>query len=151
VSNLDVISWTPYSWGAEIVLRAKTDAPCTLTGCTIYGKPLEKTGGIVVIKKDNQSITTNGLQTLTEPYESPFIQTEAQATTIAQTLLTSCKDPRRDIKIAARGDIALYLGDRVSAPEYKNVNYTDYIVIRQEFTWNGGLQCDTTGRRVVAE
>ena len=151
VSNLDVISWTPYSWGAEIVLRAKTDAPCTLTGCTIYGKPLEKTGGIVVIKKDNQSITTNGLQTLTEPYESPFIQTEEQATTIAQTLLASCKDPRRDIKLAARGDIALYLGDRVSAPEYKNVNYTGYIVIRQEFTWNGGLQCDITGRRVVAQ
>lgn len=150
-SNLDVISWHPYSWGAEVVLRAKTNDPCHLTGVTIYGKPLTEKAGIAAIKKDQESINVNGLQSLSEPYESPFIQTEAQADEIATILLASGKDPRRDIKLNCRGDLALYLGERIAAPEYKNSHYSDYVVVRQEFSWNGGLTCELTARKVITE
>ena len=69
------------------------------------------------------------------------MQTLAQAQAIANTLLASVKEPRRDIEVEWRGNPALELGDRVT------VKGRDYHVIRQELDWQGYLQARLTGRK----
>ena len=70
------------------------------------------------------------------------MQILAQAQAIADALLASVKDPRRDIEVDWRGNPALELGDRVE------VKGKDYHVIRQEIDWAGALSARLTGRKV---
>ena len=74
---------------------------------------------------------------------NPLIQTLSQAQAIADALLASMKDPRRDIEVDWRGNPALLLGDRVT------VKGQDYHVIRQEIEWAGALSARLTGRRAT--
>ena len=87
------------------------------------------------------SITENGVLRYEFP-ANPLVQTLAQAQAIADTLLASVKEPRRDIEVEWRGNPALLLGDRVT------VKGQDYDVIRQEIDWAGALSARLTGRKV---
>jgi len=69
------------------------------------------------------------------------VQTLDQAQAIADALLASVKDPRRDIEVEWRGNPALLLGDQVS------VKGEGYYVIRQELDWDGTLSARLTGRK----
>ena len=128
-----------YGWGASIKIQNTnaTDKQATLV---IQGKPLTVQNKERAIARDEASITENGVLRYEFP-ANPLVQTLAQAQAIADTLLASVKDARRDIEVEWRGNPALELGDRVT------VKGQDYHVIRQEIVWEGALSARLSGRR----
>ena len=130
-----------YGWGATIKIQ-NTNATDKQVTLVIQGKPLTVQSKERVIVRDEASITENGVLTFEFP-ANPLVQTLAQAQAIADTLLASAKEPRRDIEVEWRGNPALLLGDRVT------VKGKDYHVIRQEIEWTGALSARLTGRRVT--
>jgi len=132
---------TYYGWGASIKIANSTGTDQQVT-LVISGKPLTVQNKERAIARDEASILENGVLTFEFP-ANPLVQTLAQAQTIANTLLASVKDPRRDIEVEWRGNPALELGDRVT------VKNQDYHIIRQEISWQGYLSARLTGRRAT--
>ena len=130
-----------YGWGASIKIQNTnaTDKQATLV---IQGKPLTVQNKERAIARDEDSILENGVLRFEFP-ANPLVQTLDQAQAIADTLLASVKDPRRDVEVEWRGNPALLLGDRVT------VKGKDYHVIRQEIDWQGYLSARLTGRRAT--
>jgi len=128
-----------YGWGASIKIQ-NTNATDKQVTLVIQGKPLTVQNKERAIARDETSITENGVLRYEFP-ENPLVQTLAQAQAIADALLASVKDPRRDIEVDWRGNPALELGDRVK------VKGKDYHVIRQEISWAGYMQARLTGRK----
>jgi hypothetical protein len=115
-----------------------TDQQVTLV---IQGKPLTVQNKERAIARDETSITENGVLRFEFP-ENPLVQTLSQAQAIANALLASVKNPRRDIELDWRGNPALLLGDQVT------IKGKYYHVIRQEIEWDGALSARLTGRKV---
>jgi hypothetical protein len=138
-SGVSITDVTYYGWGASVAIRNTnpTDQQATLV---IQGKPLTVQNKERAIARDDVSILENGVLTFEFP-ANPLVQTLAQAQAIADALLASVKDPRRDIEVEWRGNPALELGDRVT------VKGKDYHVIRQEISWAGYMQAKLTGRK----
>jgi hypothetical protein len=132
---------TYYGWGASIKIRNSTATEQQAT-LIILGKPLTVQNKERAIARDETSILENGVLTFEFP-ANPLVQTLSQAQAIADTLLASVKEPRRDIEVDWRGNPALLLGDRVT------VKGKDYHVIRQEISWQGYLSARLTGRRAT--
>ena len=128
-----------YGWGATVKIynTNMTDAQVTLV---IQGKPLTVQNKERATARDETSITENGVLRFEFP-ANPLVQKLDQAQAIADALLASVKDPRRDIEVDWRGNPALLLGDRVT------VKGKDYYVIRQEISWAGYMQAKLTGRK----
>ena len=138
-AGVAIAETTYYGWGASIKIANSTGTDQQVT-LVIQGKPLTVQGKERVIVRDEASITENGVLTFEFP-ANPLVQTLAQAQAIADTLLASVKEPRRDIEVDWRGNPALLLGDRVT------VKGKDYHVIRQEISWAGYMQAKLTGRK----
>jgi hypothetical protein len=138
-AGVSIVDATYYGWGASIKIANSTGTDQQVT-LVIQGKPLTVQGKERVIVRDEASITENGVLTFEFP-ANPLVQTLAQAQAIADTLLASVKEPRRDIEVDWRGNPALLLGDRVT------VKGKDYHVIRQEISWAGYMQARLTGRK----
>jgi len=138
-AGVSISDATYYGWGATVKIQNTngTDQQVTLV---ITGKPLEVRNKERATARDEESIRENGVLTYEFP-ENPLVQTLSQAQAIADTLLASVKDPRRDIEVEWRGNPALLLGDRVT------VKGKDYHVIRQEISWAGYMQAKLTGRK----
>lgn len=130
-----------YGWGASIKIANSTGTDQQVT-LVITGRPLTVQNKERAVARDEASILENGLLTYEFP-ANPLVQTLAQAQAIANTLLASVKDPRRDIEVEWRGNPALELGDRVT------VKGKDYHIIRQEINWQGYLSARLTGRRAT--
>ena len=140
-AGVSITEVTYYGWGATVKIANSTSTDQQVV-LVIQGKPLTVQGKERVIVRDEASITENGVLTFEFP-ANPLVQTLAQAQAIANTLLASVKDPRRDIEVDWRGNPALELGDRVT------VKGKDYHVIRQEIDWQGYLSARLTGRRAT--
>ena len=140
-ASVSITDTTYYGWGANVKIRnsASTDQQVTLI---ITGKPLAVQNKERAVARDEASILENGKLTYEFP-ANPLVQTLSQAQAIADALLASVKDPRRDIEMEWRGNPALLLGDRVT------VKGKDYHVIRQEIEWTGALSARLTGRKVT--
>jgi len=138
-AGVSITEATYYGWGASIKIRNTNDTDQQVT-LVIQGKPLTVQNKERAIARDETSITENGVLRYEFP-ANPLVQTLAQAQAIADALLASVKDPRRDIEVEWRGNPALLLGDRVT------VKGNDYHVIRQEIDWQGYLQARLTGRK----
>jgi hypothetical protein len=138
-AGVSIIGVDYYGWGASVKIQNTnaTDKQATLV---IRGKPLTVQNKERAIARDEASITENGVLRYEFP-ANPLVQTLTQAQAIADTLLASVKDARRDIEVEWRGNPALELGDRVT------VKGKDYHVIRQEIDWQGYLQARLTGRK----
>ena len=130
-----------YGWGAEITLYnpSATDESVTVV---IEGRPLRVRNREVAVARDEQSIRDHGVLRY-EVSDNPLIQTREVAQRLADLILASAKDPRRDLTLEWRGNPALELGDRIT------VRGSDYHVISNELTWTGGLRARTVGRRAV--
>jgi hypothetical protein len=135
-----ILDVTYYGWGAEIKVQNTNvnDHQATLV---VSGKPLKIQNKERAVARDETSITENGVLRFEFP-ANPLVQKLDQAQAIADALLASVKDPRRDIEVDWRGNPALELGDRVT------VKGKDYHVIRQEIEWAGALSARLTGRKV---
>jgi len=139
-AGVSIVDATYYGWGASVKIQNTnaTDKQATLV---IQGKPLTVRNKERAIARDEASILENGVLRFEFP-ANPLVQTISQAQAIADTLLASVKEPRRDIEVEWRGNPALLLGDRVT------VKNQDYHVIRQEIDWAGALSARLTGRKV---
>lgn len=140
-AGVSIVGATYYGWGAEVEIHNTSGATQQVT-LVISGKPLSVMNRERAVARDDQSIIENAVLR----YEFPanhLIQVLSQAQAIADTLLASGKDPRRDIEIDWRGNPALLLSDRIVAKG------ADYHVTRNDITWAGYLRETTTGRRVV--
>jgi hypothetical protein len=147
--NITLDSMTIYAWGVVAVYGNATGGDETVTSVTIRGKPLEVQGGRTTVAEDADSIASNGRQTLATPITSEFWQTETQSQAVADSLLASYKDPRRDAVLQARGNIALLLGDRVVAPDFKAEVTSEYSIMRQDINWDGGLSVGMNLQRII--
>lgn len=134
---------TYYAWGADVKIYSPNAGTFTLV---INAKPLKVLNKERAIAKDDASITDNGLIRYTFP-DNPLVQTLSMAQTIANKLLASFKDPRRDVEVEWRGNPVLLLGDRVSVID--NIETNDYYVIRQEIEYDGALRAKLSGRRTT--
>ena len=138
-TGVGIIDATYYGWGASIKIQ-NTNATEQQATLIIQGKPLTVQNKERAIARDETSILENGVLRFEFP-ANPLVQTLTQAQAIADTLLASVKEPRRDIEVEWRGNPALLLGDKVT------VKGKDYHVIRQEIDWQGYLSARLTGRK----
>jgi len=138
-AGVSITEATYYGWGASIKIQ-NTNATDKQVTLVIQGKPLTVQNKERAIARDETSITENGALRFEFP-ANPLVQTLDQAQAIANALLASVKDPRRDVEVEWRGNPALLLGDRVT------VKGKDYHVIRQEISWAGYMQAKLTGRK----
>lgn len=129
---------TYYGWGAEVTLQNPgASAAVTLV---VTGTPLTVQSKERAIARDATSITDHGVLR----YEFPpnqLVQTFTMAQQIADQILASAKDARRDLTVDWRGNPALELGDLVT------IKGRDYHIIRQEIDWAGALSARTVGRK----
>ena len=139
-TGVSITEVTYYGWGASVSIR-NTNATDKQAMLVVHGKPLTVQNKERAIARDEASILENGVLRYEFP-ANPLVQTLSQAQAIADTLLASVKEPRRDIEVEWRGNPALLLGDRVT------VKNQDYYVIRQEIDWAGALSARLTGRKV---
>ena len=141
--NCTITAATYYAWGASITVSSPTNAGSfTLI---VSARPLKVLNRERAVAQDAASITDNGKLKFTFP-SNPLVQTLSMAQTIANNLLASYKDPRRDIEMEWRGNPALLLADRVTVTDKNEQN--DYFVTRQEIEWTGALRTKMSGRRV---
>ncbi len=141
-SGCTITGATYYAWGAEVTVASPTAAGSfTLV---VEAQPLKILNKERAVAQDAVSIADNGKLAYKFP-ENPLLQTLTMAQTIADTLLASFKDPRRDAALEWRGNPAVLLGDRVTVIDRNEQN--DYYVTRQEIEWDGALRAKMTGRR----
>lgn len=147
-ADIVVDSWTAYAWGVAAGYKNNGGAPEEVRQIDISGKPLEIQGGKIAIAQDAASIAANGKQALGEPVSSEFWQSAIMAQTSADALLAVFKDPRRDVMMRARGNIGLALGDRVIAPDYKDLVTGQFGIMRQDIDFDGGLEVVVTAQKL---
>lgn len=146
-ADIHIETHTVYAWAVSVTFHNSGATSQNVTSVDVEGKILESTGSIKCVASDETSISANGLTTVT--VENNFIQSRTVAQDIADTLLASYKDPRKDITLECRGNIFLYLGDRITAPDFRDLVSDDFLIVRQEFKYNPGLRATITARRVT--
>ncbi len=148
-ADITLTGQTNYTWATSLTFTNAGGSDQTVDTITIDGKILATSGNKVATAYDQDSIDANGKQALGSPIENNFIQTKAYAQDIADAILASYKDPRRDVELDCRGYTTLYLGDRISVPTYDDAHLQDYTVIRQEIRWDGTMRVQITGRKIA--
>lgn len=134
-----ITSETFYSYGAEITVLGSADGQ-VLT-LSIAGTPLIIKGAQIVEETDGDSIRRNGDRALTIE-DNSMIQSAEVAETIAEDILATTAEEKRDIVINWRGDPTLELGDKGTVTGY------DVAIVEQEFNFNGALSVTSRMRKV---
>jgi hypothetical protein len=148
-SNIHIESQTDYSWASLVVFHNTGANSENVTGITIDGKPVSVVGRKIITASDTDSIRAYGKLSLTNPIDNKFIQDEALATAIAESLLASYKTTRRDVTINAFGYIDLELGDRIEVVTYLNEQLKNFALTSQDITIDHGvLRATYKGRRI---
>jgi len=138
-TNTVIQGATYYGWGAEIVLDNPGPAAENVI-VVIEGKPLNVINQERAVARDEDSILDLGV--LRYDLANPLVQTRQVAQQLADLILTTVSNPRRDIELEWRGNPALELGDRISSKG------GEFAVIRDELDWAGALRARMTGRSV---
>ena len=144
-TNTSITSVTYYAWGASIELTNSGGSSENVT-VVAYAKPLEVQNKQRAIAQDTNSIVDNGKIKYTFP-ENNLIQNLGVAQIIANNILAAFRQPRRDIDLDWRGNPALLLADRITAPDYKDISTQDYHITSQQLVFDGGLKSKIKGRR----
>ncbi len=148
-ADITVSAYTAYAWGISITYANAGVGDETVTSVTVAGKPLEVQGSRVVVAQDAASIAQNGKQTLSETITSEFWQDETRAQAVADGILQTFRNPRRDIVMRARGNIAQLLGDRVKCPDSLTAGTTAHFgIVGQDINYDGGLEIVVTAQRL---
>jgi hypothetical protein len=99
-----------------------------------------------VVAKDDALIKDNGK--LRVSVEHDFIQSVEYANVLASTLLEAYRQSLYNVSIQARGNIGLYLGQKIQVNDSRmNTNY-QYITQRQTINWNGALSATVDGKKI---
>ncbi len=145
-ADIHIETYSVYAWAVSVTFHNSGATSQNVTSVTVEGKKLESTGSIKRTAQDATSISANGK--ISFSLENEFIQSSTRAQTIADALLASYKDPRKDLTLDYWGCIGLLLGDRITAPDFRTAVSDDFVLVRQELTWDGGLRGTMTARRV---
>ncbi|MBM7624789.1 RCC1 domain-containing protein [Sporohalobacter salinus] len=143
-TNSTINSTEYYAWGADITIENTGSSEETFT-LIINAKPLEVQGIEKVTAKDEASIREHE-EIKYDLEENHLIQKEEMAQQIADIVLASAKDPRRDVELDWRGNPALILADLITVPEYSD--YGNFYVTRQNLEYDGALTANTEGRKI---
>jgi hypothetical protein len=150
-ADVTVSAYSAYSWGISITYANAGGAPETVTSVTVRGKTLEEVNKRICVAQDADSIGQNGKQTLPEVISSEFWQSETRAQEVADALLLSYKNPRRDLVMRARGNIAQLLGDRVTCMDSRLGGTTaQFGIVGQDISYDGGLEILVTAQQLGA-
>lgn len=146
--GVSIVDAQYYAWGADITIEntGETDEDVTIvvTGIRLVAQTVE-----AVVAADQESQLRYGRKVY-EYRENHLIQTREQAAAIAEALLASTKDPRRDVEVHWRGHPALELGDVVDViTDPVQDRRGTYVTVRQELEWAGYLRAKLTGRRIT--
>ncbi|AVX21589.1 hypothetical protein SAMN02745885_01662 [Carboxydocella sporoproducens DSM 16521] len=133
-----------YAWGAELTLQNSGPTGEQVI-ITITAQPLEVANKQKAIARDDNSITEHGLIRYVYP-GNPLVQTLTMAQQIADRLLASFKDPRRDIELEWRGNPALELGDVANVEG--GTTWEPFAVVKQELEFAGALRAKLSARRL---
>jgi hypothetical protein len=146
------ISGTPveYAWGASVTLAnsAGTEGSALIIAEAIV---LRVEGGETIERRDDDSVLVHGALIYEVP-ENHLVQSRALGTAIAEGLLATYKDPRKDTAIVWRGDPALELGDLIEVPIYQRGaidNRGTFLIFKNKISYDGGLKMATDGRKVA--
>lgn len=146
VSGVSIDSSEKYSWGA-VVTVTNSNAFAETFKFEVTGTVYEVQGKQTVTRSDQTSIAQNGVGSFTFPVNQ-FLQSKKLASSIADSLLASFKDPQRDLTISFEpgGDPSLELSDSISVTDRYQTK--DYALISNVISFNGGLSIQHKGRVV---
>jgi hypothetical protein len=134
-----ITSETHYSWGAVVeVLGSEPAQELTLT---ILAQPLSVVGSQIVERTDGESIRRNGDKSLVIK-DNKMIQSSFLAGQIADSILPTTAQEKRDIDIDWRGDPTLEVGDKVSK------GGVEAVIVSNRIRFNGALREQTLLRKV---
>ena len=145
VSGVTVISQTHYVWGSTVTVE-NLNATAKDFYLVSTGDLYEVKGQQVVTKRDQPSIDENGEQELIWE-ATPLLQTKTMATIIATNILSSFKDPQKDVQLTLSnsGNPAVELGDKTTVTDkYASIEYN---ITETEINFNGGLSINHKGRK----
>lgn len=127
-----------YTWGGRVtVLGSSNGQELTLT---VNGKPLAIRGSRIMTRSNSESVRRNGVRALHFD-GNQLIQDAAIADEVAEAIVATFANERRDLEIQWRGDPTLELGDRVT------IDGQDGNIIEQSFRFNGALSASMKARR----
>lgn len=132
-----------YAWGLRVTVSNSTGSDLDITSIVTTGTPLNQVSSQSVLREDTSSINTNGKTQVN--LSSRFFQSISYAKELVTTLLSESAVARVDIELDSRGCSELSIGDRVWV---KGVD-GDYMVIRQEFDYEGSLSSMVTLRKIT--
>jgi hypothetical protein len=125
----------------------------------IFIKKINQIGKVKEVEDSEDQITVRNDESIKEygvlSYDYPvndLIQTEAQASTIANLLLESYKLLRKDIDMQMFGDPTLKLVDALDVPLYQKNGLNNrgvFVTTKIKTEYNGSLRSDISGRRIM--
>ena len=144
-TGISIQSYQLFAWGIVVTFQNASSTSGNVSHVTVNGNALQQISTKVAIAQDDALIKQDGKISATIQHE--FIQTYDYAKSLADSLLASFKQSTRDLYLNCRGNIALQLGDRVTAPsEFNTIN--QYMVTRQDISWDGFLEARVEGKAV---
>lgn len=138
----EIVDAQYYAWGAVITITNPTPGSFTMV---VNAKPLKVMNKRRITVEDEESIKEHLKQIYRFP-ANPLVQTTSAARLIAESLIGNYKEAQKDTDIEWPGNLALLIADRITVVD--NYGETEYYVIRQELSYNGGLRSSLTGRKV---
>jgi hypothetical protein len=134
-----ITSETWYTWGGNITVLGS--AAGQLLTLSARGKPLAVRGARLITEDDSGSVRRNGLRALAIN-DNQLIQDPVIAETVAEAILSSTAQERRDIEAQWRGDPTIELGDKVE------IDGQHGIVLSQQIRYDGALSSQIKVRRI---
>lgn len=135
-----------YAFSADVKILATVDCKVRIT---INGTQIVPTGETTIVKSDSGSIKEFGILKYT--LKNNLIQSQELATTIAQTLLNTYKNNRKDANITWCGNPQIELCDVCEIPEYQKNNLNiigQFYVTKQKLEFDGTLKASLDGRKI---
>jgi hypothetical protein len=141
-----------YPWGCTISFHKATGTTGTFE-ILVTGRKLQTESISEITVYDQDSISLYGVREHKFNI-NPFLQNAALASVVAEVLLETYKDLRRDVDVEWRGNTAAEIGDCVTVPVYTpsstGISITDnFLSYRQQFSFENGLRCKLTARKAV--
>jgi hypothetical protein len=128
-----------FSWGGSITIEGVGSYQLE-----VEAEPLEVVNRQRATRSDSISIQENGELTLRFG-SNPLIQTLAQAQDMAEVLLATYKDSRRDVELDWRGDPRIKLGDKITVTD--QYESSEYMITYNNLEYDGTLKEKTKGRK----
>lgn len=137
-SGADIViqSWTAYGAGGALVLKNNGAAIEQVTAATIQGQALQTQGATIMVAENQIAVSAEGVSELT--ISNNYLQNQAMAQAIANTLLNIYQSPPPKVSVQSVGLPHLQVGDVVTVNSASAGINGDFYIQRHEFADDGG-------------